>query len=131
MSNNKRSGPDIVREVCERWPEMTRDEMRRVLAPDCVYVNMPMPHLRCVGPDQAYDFLSAFGARWRISVEIPHMRGDDEAVLVERAERFESRSGDGRVVELLSMGIFELRDGQITHWRDYFDSRATQALVGG
>ncbi len=33
--------------------------------------------------------------------------------------------------DLPVMGVFEVRDGKIAAWRDYFDSAAVQALLGG
>jgi limonene-1,2-epoxide hydrolase len=90
-----------------------------------------MPHLTCIGPDQAYDFLMAMMARWEaVELAMPLIRGDGDAVLVERVERFRKRSGDAPDVVLRSMGAFELCDGKITHWRDYFDPREAAALAG-
>jgi limonene-1,2-epoxide hydrolase len=28
------------------------------------------------------------------------------------------------------MGAFQLRDGKISHWRDYFDSQQAKPLLG-
>ncbi|MED5173843.1 MAG: limonene-1,2-epoxide hydrolase family protein, partial [Actinomycetota bacterium] len=38
----------------------------------------------------------------------------------ERLDRFQT--GSGRQIELPVMGIFEVNDGLITFWRDYFDN---------
>ena len=120
-----------VRRICEHWPELTREEFRALLAPDCVYENMPMPHLTCIGPDQAYDFLQPMLQKWEaVSFTLPHIRGDAEAVLVERIEIFRKRSGDAPDVVLRSMGTFRLKDGQIILWRDYFDPSEAAALAG-
>ena len=42
-----------------------------------------------------------------------------DTVLTERVDRFEMK--DGKIIELPVMGTFELRDGKIARWRDYFD----------
>ena len=48
-----------------------------------------------------------------------HSAEHDQTVLNERTDRF--RLTDGRWVELRVMGVFEVQDGKITAWRDYFD----------
>lgn len=133
MTQAKSPGSSIeaVRRVCEHWPEMTREEFHALLTPDCVYLNVPMPDLQCIGPDQAFDFLQGFMGKWEaVEFSLLLVRGDEDAVLVERVERFRQRSGEGAEVTLRSMGAFELRDGKITHWRDYFDPREASALAG-
>lgn len=127
---NQMSDLELVRHFCEQWPWLTRGDFHEILADDCVYLNMPMPHLRCVGPDQAYDLISAFSAPWTIEMKVLHICGGDNVVLTERVERFESKTGNGVVVNLHTMGAFELKNGKIIHWRDYFDSRESQPLTG-
>ncbi len=125
------SSLEVVRRLCEHWPDLTREQFHELLTPDCVYLNVPMPHLQCIGPDQAHDFLQAFMGQWlAVEMSLRLIRGDRDAVLVERVERFRKRSGDGLEVKLVSMGAFELRDGKITQWRDYFDPREAGALAG-
>ena len=122
---------DVVRRVCEHWPEMTREEFHAALTSDCVYRNMPLPDKTCVGPDQAYDLLHPLAEKWEaVELSLLLVRGDRRAVMVERIERFRKRTGEGPVVVLHSMGAFELRDGKISHWRDYFDPRETMAFAG-
>ena len=54
----------------------------------------------------------------------------DGTVLTERTDRFLLK--DGRWVELRVMGSFEVVDGQITAWRDYFDlGQWARALAPG
>lgn len=129
-SNDAAASLEAVRRICEHWPELSREEFRELLAPDCVYLNVPMPHLQCIGPDRTFDFLRAFMGKWMaIEFTLTLIRGDRDAVLVERLERFRPRSGEGAEVQLRSMGAFELRDGKITQWRDYFDPRESAALI--
>ena len=122
---------ELVRRVCEHWPEMTREEFHAALTGDCVYLNVPMPDRTCTGPDAAYDALHAFAEKWEaVELSLPLVRGDRHAVLVERVERFRKRTGEGSVVVLRSMGAFELREGKIAHWRDYYDPRETLPFAG-
>ena len=123
-------GLTLVRHLCEQWPWLKRSDFHEMLTPDCVYLNMPMPHLRCIGPNQTFDLLDKFIDPWNLELNLLHIRGDNNAVLTERLERFTKKSAEGPVVELHVMGIFELRDGKISHWRDYFDSRESAPLLG-
>ncbi len=51
-------------------------------------------------------------------MEIRHLLADDNIVMTERIDRF---TFDGRQVAASIMGVFEVADGKITAWRDYFD----------
>ena len=42
----------------------------------------------------------------------------DGIVMNERSDRFQIGT---HTITLRVMGVFELADGKITHWRDYFD----------
>lgn len=131
MSNiDSVAGVGLVRHFCEQWPWLKRSDFHEMLTPDCVYLNMPMPHLRCIGPDQTFDLIDKFVAPWKLELQLLHIRGDNNVVLTERLERFEKKAGNGVIVELHVMGAFELRDGKISHWRDYFDSKESQPLLG-
>ena len=50
--------------------------------------------------------------------EIRHIVADGDIVMVERVDNF--LVGDTRI-SVPCMGIFELRDGKIAAWRDYWD----------
>jgi limonene-1,2-epoxide hydrolase len=58
--------------------------------------------------------------------EIRHMVADGEVVMVERVDHF--LVGETRV-SVPSMGIFELRDGKIAAWRDYWDLRQFESQM--
>jgi limonene-1,2-epoxide hydrolase len=49
-------------------------------------------------------------------------------VLTERTDRFLIR---GKWLELPVMGAFELREGRITAWRDYFDMKQFRDQLPG
>ena len=119
----------LVRRLCTEWPTLSRADLHTMLTPDCVYINMPMPEGRCIGPDQTYDLLAAFVGGWTIDMDVLHIQGDAATVLTERLETFKSRAIPGKVVQLHVMGAFEIRNGKIAHWRDYFDSKESQGLT--
>ena len=117
-----------VRKLCEQWHVMTLDEYRDCMTPDCLYINIPSPDRRRIGPDEAHQALSPWRDRCRITLEVIHILGDESVVLTERLERFVAFDGSGPVIDLYVMGAFEMRDGKIASWRDYFEK--SQSPVG-
>lgn len=103
-----------------------KDPILSFFASDALYHNIPME------PVQGQEAIWAvLGSMQEISEEIEwlvHNISVDDAgkVYTERTDRFNIR---GKWRELPVMGIFELDDGKITGWRDYFDmQQMTNAL---
>ena len=72
-----------------------------------------------VGHDAIRAILTMFtGMADGIDFRILHLAANGDTVLTERVDEF--RNGD-RTITLPVMGTFEVRDGLITAWRDYFD----------
>jgi limonene-1,2-epoxide hydrolase len=53
--------------------------------------------------------------------EVKQIAAGGDVVLTERVDRF---IGAEKTVELPVMGAFEIEDGKIAAWRDYFDMAA-------
>lgn len=108
------------------WNRRDLDGILAAMAPDCVYHNIPWAPL--VGHDAIREGLSLFVAdASAIDWQMVHIaQGADGAVLTERLDRF--LLGE-KWLEIPVMGVFELRDGLVTHWRDYFDSAQFQAAM--
>ena len=84
---------------------------------DAVYHNIPMRAVQ--GRDAVRQVLTGYTSRYQCKGwEVRHQAVDGNVVLNERVDRF--GHGD-RVIELRVMGVFEVRDGKIAAWRDYFD----------
>ena len=86
-----------------------------LLAEDIVYDNVPMPTIH--GRDATRTFLAQMpydAAEWIVHA----IAANGVTVLTERTDRFHL---GGKWLEIRVMGTFEVRDGSITHWRDYFD----------
>ena len=111
----------VVRQVCLEWPTLAREQWHQLLAPDCDYRNVPIEGDRHVGPDAVHDVLAPFGARWEVVADVVTIAAMGDVVLTERTERFIHRKGTRPTFELPVMGAFELRDGRVTAWRDYFE----------
>ena len=54
----------------------------------------------------------------RVSLNVLHQVASDDVVM---NERLDSITLNGKPVELPIMGVFEIEDGRIKAWREYFD----------
>jgi limonene-1,2-epoxide hydrolase len=98
--------------------------VRDYFTPATVYENIGMS--KTTGADEAVAFLSGFGAN---AAELA-MRADTlilaatgAKVLTERIDHILGPDGEPSA-SFAVMGIFEVADGKITAWRDYFDTAA-------
>ena len=114
-------GHDAVRKICENWATMSVEEFREVMANDCDYRNIPIEGDRHIGPDAAHAILSRMGDKWDIDLEVVNLVGDDRVVMTERTEHFARKDGSRAPFVLPVMGVFEVRDGKVSAWRDYFE----------
>ena len=116
-----------VRECLAALEAHDSGRMRDLFTEDVVYHNMPIDP--AVGIEDAVTFLDGFfGMFTGTTVEILHLAVHGDAVLTERVDTL--TLGD-RTAPLPVMGTFELRDGRICAWRDYFDMGAVTDLLGG
>ena len=117
----------VVREFCDAWSESDLERIMGFFADDAVYHNIPMEPV--VGTDAIRTFIEGFTAMVeRIEFEIRHLAVNGDVVLTERVDTFVRSEGS---VGLPVMGTFELADGKITAWRDYFDLAQVTAAFGG
>jgi len=93
-----------------------------------VYHNIPMDPV--VGIDATIAFIEGFFAMCEsLAFELVHVAVRGSVVLTERVDTFTVGQVEG---PLPVMGTFEVRDGKISAWRDYFDmAQATKVLSGG
>lgn len=94
------------------------DALLAVLTDDVVYENVPMSVLN--GHEEVRSMLSAFLATAeRVEWEVLHQVEQGDVVMNERIDRF--WMADGKEIALRVAGVFEVRDGKVAVWRDYFD----------
>ena len=92
-----------------------------------MYHNIPMEP--AVGIDAAVAFIDGFfGMCESMVIENVHVAVRGDVVLTERIDTFSL--GDKRA-PLPVMGTFEIRDGKISAWRDYFDLAQITSLFTG
>jgi limonene-1,2-epoxide hydrolase len=86
------------------------------LADDLVYQNVGLPTI--YGRNRAMKLFRSLGGASSFEVKIHRIAADGAAVLTERTDAL--IFGPLRL-QFWVCGVFEVRNGQITLWRDYFD----------
>jgi limonene-1,2-epoxide hydrolase len=111
------SPADVVRRFCAAWATGDIDAIVGFFTDDAVYHNIPLAPV--VGPDQIRTTIEGFtGGVESIEFRLDAISADGPTVLTERLDVFRFPNG---TVELPVMGAFEVVDGKIAAWRDYFD----------
>ncbi|MGH2784164.1 MAG: nuclear transport factor 2 family protein [Actinomycetota bacterium] len=118
----------LVREFCDAWSKRDVDLLTDYFAENAIYHNMPMQPLE--GRDVIRAFLSGLlsGAA-SVEFRMLNVVASDDVVMTERVDTF--GMADGREGAFPVMGIFEVRDGKISAWRDYFDMAPVTAFLTG
>jgi limonene-1,2-epoxide hydrolase len=109
----------IIEEFCGAWKARDVDAILGYFTDDAVYHNIPIEP--AVGADAIRAVLEMFvPPSDEIEFVVHHMFSNPagDVVFTERTDRFVM--GD-KTIELPVAGVFELRDGKIAAWRDYFD----------
>ncbi len=97
------------------------------LAEDVDYVNIPMDPVK--GREASRKFLEPFlgeGHHLLRKMDIKHTTSSGNVVMNERLETWST--GD-TTIKLPVTGVFEIENGKIRHWRDYFDMGQLIPLV--
>ena len=108
----------IVERFIDAWAARDVDRIMGFFTTDAVYHNIPMDAVS--GTQAIRQTIEGFvGMGSEIVFETHHIaEGINGVVMTERTDKFRI---NGKWLDLPVMGIFELADGKITHWRDYFD----------
>jgi limonene-1,2-epoxide hydrolase len=107
----------VVRDFCATWSDVDLDAILTFFAEDAVYHNIPMDPL--TGTEDIRTAIAGFTAGVEsIEFRVDHLAAAGPVVLTERVDIFVMPS---KRIEIPVMGSFEVHDGKITAWRDYFD----------
>jgi limonene-1,2-epoxide hydrolase len=139
MTDATRTPTDIVTDFCAAWARLAPggastasggavgiDELLGYFTPDAVYHNIPVDPV--VGVDAIRSMMQMFttGVE-RIEFRVQHMAANGNVVMTERVDVFVQPE---RTIELPVMGTFEIVDGKIAAWRDYFDLNQYMSQAG-
>jgi len=107
----------VIREFIEAWSSLDPDRLAEYFTEDGTYHNMPTQPVS--GKDNVRAFIKGFLATWtETQWDILHILGEGDVVFAERLDRTKTAQGN---VDLPCVGVFEMEDGKIKVWRDYFD----------
>ena len=108
---------EIIRKFIQAWSRLDAEELSGYFTEDGIYHNMPSGPI--AGRDNIRQFIGGFSASWtETEWDILHLISSGDVVFAERLDR--TRAGD-KSVDLPCAGVFEMEDGKIKVWRDYFD----------
>ena len=120
------SNLETIRSFIALWATRDLDAILAAMTEDCFYHNMPWPPV--IGQAAIRASLEPFVGSAKAIDWLLHniAESPDGVVLTERTDRF--AIGDDWL-EMPVMGTFELSDGKIAKWRDYFDPTPINAMM--
>ena len=119
---------EAVRKLCERWAWLSKKEFAELLAQNCIYYDVPFPRAQAVGPQAAHAEsvrcrrIGILGLKSSLSSASGHRHSGASRALQEQEQRVEA-------FDLPVVGVFEIADGKIKAWRDYWDRSAAEPLL--
>ncbi|MFK7732345.1 MAG: limonene-1,2-epoxide hydrolase family protein [Pseudomonadales bacterium] len=117
---------EFMQQFIDAWGRMDVDTIVDSFTDDAVYINIPMdPPNR--GKEEIRAFVDGFAGSCEGIEFIVHnevVSQDGTLIMNERTDRL---CMNGKWIELAVMGVFEMREGKICAWRDYFDMAAFNA----
>lgn len=117
---------EVVRSFITAWSRLDAEELVGFFTPDGTYHNMMLPPVN--GRDKLLPYIDRFVSAWSETAwEIVNILSGGDIVIVERIDR--TRIGERRI-DLPCTGVFEMQDGKIKVWRDYFDLATYTRAVG-
>lgn len=113
MTDNEKTVSDFI----AAWSRLDVEELVGFFAPDGVYHNMPTQPV--AGHAALRAFIGAFVKDWTSTEwDVLNLVSRGDVVIAERLDR---TVVGGKPVNLPCCGVFEMQDGKIKVWRDYFD----------
>jgi len=111
------SNTDLIENFCKAWSRLDPAELAAYFTEDGVYHNMPSGPV--AGRENVKKMIAAFIGPWtETRWDILNLVSAGDVVIAERLDR--TKAGD-KAVDLPCTGVFELENGKIKVWRDYFD----------
>ncbi len=121
------SATEVVREFCGAFGAKDVDTIARLLADDVVYHNVGMEP--AVGKEASLATIQGFlDMSESLEFDIHRLAAEGDTVLTERTDTF---TINGTPAPVPVMGAFDLRDGRIVAWRDYFDMGLITKMMSG
>jgi len=117
----------VVIAFCAAVAARDVEQVRHFFADDVVYHNVPMEP--AVGIDATLEAMAGFFSMFEtVEFQLTHIAALGNVVLTERVDRV--TLGE-TVAPIPVMGAFEVVDGRIIAWRDYFDVNQVGQMLAG
>src|SRR3989442_10538062 len=122
---------EVVRRFCAAWnADVGAAELAAFFTDDAVYHNIPLAPV--TGRAAIANNFAWFIRPGAPGIESLHLRliiiaANGPVVMTDRADAFKL---PGQAFELQVIGTLEVRDGQISAWRDYFDMNQFTSRMG-
>lgn len=111
------SNEQVIREFIAAWSRLDADELVSYFTEDGIYHNMPIAPVQ--GREALRAFIGNFLNGWsETNWDVLTLISSGTTVIAERLDR---TIVHGKKVDLPCCGVFEMHDGKIAVWRDYFD----------
>ncbi len=105
-------------EFINAWSRLDSTELVDYFTDDGVYHNIPLAPV--AGKKEIEGFIKSFTSNWTETTwDILNIISKDNIVIAERLDR--TKMEGEKSVDLPGIGVFEMENGKIKIWRDYFD----------
>jgi limonene-1,2-epoxide hydrolase len=122
---------EVVRRFCAAWSDdIGADDLAAFFTDDAVYHNMPLAPV--AGRENIAENIASYIRPGPPGIEgiefrVINIAADGPVVMTERVDVFKLSD---KSFGLPVMGTFEVRDGKIKSWRDYFDANQFISQMG-
>jgi limonene-1,2-epoxide hydrolase len=112
----------IVRAFVDRWFKGDLDQTMSYLTEDVTWWNVPMEPI--TGQAKSREFLAPFVHKdprvvpFTFRTEVKQTLADGPNVVIERVDSFDI---NGKKWQIPVVAVFEVKNGKIAVWKDYFD----------
>jgi limonene-1,2-epoxide hydrolase len=110
---------DFMAAFMTAWPTGDATTLSRFFSEDADYCNGPLEPVHGREAIVA-DLAQMMSLGGEVDADIRHLLSDGAVVMTERVDFVRL---DGKTAALRIAGVFEVHDGVITCWRDYFDPK--------
>jgi limonene-1,2-epoxide hydrolase len=123
---------DLVSRFCDAWAnDLGADDLAAFFTDDAVYHNIPFEPV--TGRKNIAHNIASFIRPGRPGIEriefrVINIAASGPIVMTERVDIF---TLGGRTFDLQVMGTFEVNDGKINAWRDYYDPSQFKSQMAG
>jgi limonene-1,2-epoxide hydrolase len=129
-ATDTKANKQIVADFLASWADHDVDKTMSYVTEDCFYHNIPLAPIK--GRATMRKFLAPFFAKdgfsapFSLTPEVLHVVAQGNLVFQERIDHYVIGKSH---YDIPDVGVYEIRDGKIAVWKDYFDMGQFQPVV--